>query len=213
MKHDPAVLDVDGLGKAYGGREVVADLSFTVAPGDVVALVGANGSGKTTVLRCIVGSDRADAGVVLLWGRPLDETDPDVRRRVCTVLDDMGWFPDVTAAEHLDLLARSFGDSDPVDRVDEALDRLQVAHVADQVPLTLSSGQRRRLALATTLVRPFDLLVLDEPEQRLDRSGREWLAGHLQWVADNGRAVLLASHDDDLLDAVGAARIDLEETA
>lgn len=206
-----SVLEVRALGKAFGGRTIVEDLSFSVDAGEAVALVGANGSGKTTVLRCIVGADAADHGDVLLAGRPFDDTDPDVRRAVCSVLDDMGWFSDVTAAEHLDLLARVHGDLDPLDRVDEALDSLGISHVADQVPLTLSSGQRRRLALATSMVRGFTLLVLDEPEQRLDHDGRAWLAEHLRSVVAGGRAVLLASHDDVLLGALGARRIVLDD--
>ncbi len=203
------VLDVSGLTKGFGGRSVVDDLAFTVDAGEVVALVGPNGSGKTTVLRCVVGVEPPDRGTVLLAGDPLEETDPRVRHRVCSLLDDVGWFSDVSASEHLDLVARTHDDPDPQDKVDAALELLGIADVADQVPLTLSSGQRRRLGLATTLVRPYDLLVLDEPEQRLDTAGRRWLAEHLAALARDGKAVLLACHDDELLDAVGARRVRL----
>ncbi len=207
----PPLLSVAGLGKSYGGRTVVTGLDVTVSPGEVVALRGPNGAGKTTVLRCVLGLDVADAGTVTLGADPLDERDPGVRARLAAVLDDMGWFPDLTAFEHLDVLARAHGDPDPQANVETAMDALGIASIADQVPTTLSSGQRRRLALAMVLVRPFELLILDEPEQRLDVAGRSWLATYLRAVADQGGAVLMASHDDALIAAVRARVVPVGE--
>ncbi len=201
--HAP-LLTVRGLAKSYGGRPVVTGLDVSVAPGEVVALRGPNGAGKTTILRCVLGLEEADAGEVRLGDRSYDERDPATRARVAAVLDDMGWFPDLTSFEHLDVLARAHGNPDPEDVVEAALNALRIAPFADQVPMTLSSGQRRRLALAMVLVRPYELLVLDEPEQRLDVAGRAWLAAYLCGVAASGAAVLMASHDDELIGAVGA---------
>ncbi|WP_116114034.1 heme ABC exporter ATP-binding protein CcmA [Austwickia chelonae] len=197
-------LEVSQLSKTYGGRPIVRDLSFTVKAGEAIALTGPNGVGKTTTLHCLLGTVEPDSGQVFLDGTPLDERDPKVRARVATVLDDMGWFPDLTAAEHLDLFARAHGSNDPFDAVDTALEAVQLTDAADQLPDSLSSGQRRRLALATTLIRPYDLLILDEPEQRLDVVGRDWLADHLTQAKKAGAAILLASHDPQLLERVGA---------
>ncbi len=200
----PPLLSVTGLCKSYGGRPVVTDLAVRVARGEIVALRGPNGSGKTTILRCVLGLEDADDGLVEFDGASYDERDPALRARVAAVLDDMGWFPDLTSREHLDVLARAHGDPDPTTLVESALEALRISHIADQVPLTLSSGQRRRLALAMVLVRPYELLVLDEPEQRLDVAGRAWLAAYLPGAAANGAAVLMATHDDDLSGAIGA---------
>lgn len=205
-----AGLSVRGLIRRFGGRIVLSEVDLRVAPGEIVALVGPNGVGKTTLLRAVLGDETGGPGEVLLDGEPLDERRPRVRRDVAAVLDDLGWFPDVTSAEHLDLLARARGDPAPQDRVDAALEALGIDHIADQVPATLSSGQRRRLALATTLVRSFTLLLLDEPEQRLDAAGHRWLARHLMQVAAGGAGVLMASHDESLRAAVGAREVLLE---
>ncbi|MEU0096442.1 heme ABC exporter ATP-binding protein CcmA [Kribbella sp. NPDC006257] len=195
-------LAVQGLQHLYGERQVIEDLTFTLAAGRAIALVGPNGAGKTTVLKCIVGSAEPKAGKILLDGRPIDERAEVVRRDVASLLDDLDFFPDLSAAEHLDLLARAHGNPEPEDLVDTLLDDVGLLAAADQLPGSLSSGQRRRLALATALVRPRKLLVLDEPEQRLDTAGVAWLAERLKEEKKAGTSILFASHDTTLVDAV-----------
>ncbi len=195
-------LAVTGLVHEYAGRRVIDGLSFQVGAGEAVALVGPNGSGKTTVLRCVVGAVVPTGGRVVLAGALVDERSPDQRRAVAALLDDLDFFADLSVAEHLDLLARAHGNRHPGDLVAALLDEVGLSGAADQLPGSLSSGQRRRLALATVFVRPRRLLVLDEPEQRLDTAGLEWLAAKLIAEKQFGTAVLLASHDDDLVEAV-----------
>ncbi|WP_436496596.1 ABC transporter ATP-binding protein [Actinokineospora sp. HUAS TT18] len=134
-------------------------INLTVGAGRAVAVVGPNGSGKTTLLRCVVGVLAPDAGEVRLDGRPLRETDPAVRSAVACVLDEVDFFPDLSVSEHLDLMARAHGASVDLAAV---LDEFAPARAADQLPVTLSSGQRRRFMLASCFVRPRTLLVLDE---------------------------------------------------
>jgi ABC-2 type transport system ATP-binding protein len=195
-------LSVKGLRHLYADRPVIEDLTFTLRAGRAIALVGPNGAGKTTVLRCIVGSAEPAAGAILLDGLPIDERAEVVRRDVASLLDDLDFFPDLSAAEHLDLLARAHGNPEPEDLVDALLDDVGLLPAADQLPGSLSSGQRRRLALATALVRPRKLLVLDEPEQRLDTAGISWLSERLVAEKKSGTAILFASHDQALVDAV-----------
>lgn len=202
-------LAVKGLRHLYAERPVIEDLTFTLRAGRAIALVGPNGAGKTTVLKCIVGSAEPAAGKILLDGAPIDERAELVRRDVASLLDDLDFFPDLTAAEHLDLLARAHGNAEPEDLVDTLLDDVGLLAAADQLPGSLSSGQRRRLALATTLVRPRKLLVLDEPEQRLDAEGVAWLAARLVREKKTGTSILFASHDTALVDAVADETVTL----
>lgn len=198
------MLSVRGLTKSFGSRPVLPGVDLDVAAGEVVALVGPNGAGKTTLLRCLVGSEAADAGEVRLRDRLLDTRDANVRADLCALLDDTAWFADLTAEEHLDLLARADSVEGPAQVVAGALAELGLTEVADQVPGALSSGQRQRLSLAAALVRPWELLIVDEPEQRLDEAGREWLGGWLAEQAAEGRAVLMACHDVRLVERSGA---------
>lgn len=204
------VLKVDKLKKAYGPVTIVDGFSLTVRAGEAVALTGRNGAGKSTVLRCLVGADRADEGTVTVLDIKMSETNPEIRRQVATVIDDLDFFPDLSVVEHLDLLARAHGIAEPDELVDEVLEEVQLVPQASQLPSTLSSGQRRRLALATAFVRPRSLLVLDEPEQRLDVEGIEWLGQRLRADMNEGLAIVMASHEPSLLAAIGAREVRLE---
>lgn len=201
-------LSVRGLTKRFGAHVVFEGLSFSVAAGQIAVLLGPNGAGKTTLLRCVVGADPADAGQVLFQGEVLDETDPQVRAALAAALDDMDFFPDLSVAEHLDLLAFSHGGGDD-SSVGEVIRELGLEGARDQLPVTLSSGQRRRLALASCFVRPRQLLVLDEPEQRLDVRGKDWLAHRLLQEKAAGTAVLMASHDPELVERVMDVSVEL----
>ena len=203
------VLKVEKLKKAYGPVTIVDGFDLSVHAGEAVAITGRNGAGKSTVLRCIVGADRPDGGTITVCGTRMSETDPEIRRTVATVIDDLDFFPDLSVVEHLDLLARAHGIHDPDALVDEVLEEVQLVPQASQLPGTLSSGQRRRLALATAFVRPRRLLVLDEPEQRLDVEGVAWLCRRLKSDLADGLAVVLASHEPALLDAIGAREVRL----
>ena len=203
------VLQVDNLKKAYGPVTIIENFSMKVHAGEAVALTGRNGAGKSTVLRCLVGADRPDEGTVTVNGTKVTETNPVIRRTVATVIDDLDFFPDLSVVEHLDLLARAHGLHNPDDLVDEVLEEVQLVPQAGQLPSTLSSGQRRRLALATAFVRPRQLLVLDEPEQRLDVEGVAWLGERLKAELAGGLAIVLASHEPSLLQAIGARELRL----
>lgn len=203
------VCKVEKLKKSYGPVTIVEGFDLEVRAGEAVALTGRNGAGKSTILRCIVGADRADEGTVTVLGTRMNETSPEIRRNVATVIDDLDFFPDLSVVEHLDLLARAHGLHDPDSLVDEVLDEVQLVPQAGQLPSTLSSGQRRRLALATAFVRPRRLLVLDEPEQRLDVEGVEWLGRRLRSDLADGLAIVLASHEPVLLAAINAREVRL----
>lgn len=212
MAKKSPVLKVTSLKKAFGPVVIVEDFNLEVHAGEAIALTGRNGAGKSTVLRCLVGADRPDEGTVEVNGVAMSETNPQIRRDVATVIDDLDFFPDLSVVEHLDLLARAHGIPDADAAVDEVLHEVQLVPQSGQLPGTLSSGQRRRLALATAFVRPRQLLILDEPEQRLDTEGVEWLAARLVAERSRGLAIVMASHEPMLVDAVATRVVRLGGT-
>ncbi|KQS99834.1 ABC transporter ATP-binding protein [Cellulomonas sp. Leaf395] len=196
------VIRAQDLIVGYGGAPVCAPVTFTLAPGKVVALVGANGSGKSTVLRAVIGLLEPSGGTLRVFDGPVDERDVAFRTKVASVLDDDAYFPGLTVSEHLYLTARGHGVHGAQEVVAELLADFGLADHARSLPVALSSGQRRRLLLAAGFVRPRSLLVLDEPEQRLDRAMRDRLAARIVAEKTAGGSVLLATHDPDLLRAV-----------
>lgn len=209
MAKRATILKVNALKRAYGSHTIFERFNLEVRAGEAIALTGRNGAGKSTLLRCLVGADRADEGSVEVCGNPMVETSAQIRRDVATVIDDLDFFPDLSVVEHLDLLARAHGIADPDPLVDEVLEEVQLVPQSGQLPGTLSSGQRRRLALATAFVRPRRLLVMDEPEQRLDTEGVRWLTDRLKTERAEGLAIVFASHEPALVESVASRVVEL----
>jgi ABC-2 type transport system ATP-binding protein len=208
---DPVVA-VRGLRMAYGSVVVLEDIELTVAAGEVVALTGVNGVGKSTLLSCLAGFRRQAEGTVsVLGGRPRDNA--EFWRSVAIVADQPTWYPGLTVRELLELVLMTY---QPVRGwclpADELVEIFGLSARADASPLSLSSGQRQRLSLAAALARPSSLLLLDEPEASLDAGFRERLATllHDEYAA-NGGAVVMATHDHDFAVTAGARIIPLSE--
>ncbi len=209
MAKRATILKVTGLRRAFGPNTIIDKFNLEVRTGEAIALTGRNGAGKSTLLRCLVGADRPDDGTVTVCGNKMSESSPEIRRDVATVIDDLDFFPDLSVVEHLDLLARAHGIAEPDELVDEVLEEVQLVPQSGQLPGTLSSGQRRRLALATAFVRPRKLLILDEPEQRLDTEGLSWLAARLKSERQKGLAIVFASHEPSLVETVATRVVEL----
>ena len=200
----PAVLRASGLSVGYAGTPVCAPVDVAVGSGRMLAVIGANGSGKSTLLRAFLGLAEPLAGTVQVLGREVDERERDFRSHVAGVLDADAYFPGLTTREHLVLTARGHAVRSAGPVVDVLLAQFGLADHADAFPEALSSGQRRRLLLAAGFARPRRLLVLDEPEQRLDVRMRRNLAQMLRSEAAAGVGVVFATHDEELVRGTGA---------
>jgi ABC-type multidrug transport system ATPase subunit len=198
---EPAV-EVEGLCVSYGSTPVLIDVGLTVPTAGGVCVVGENGIGKSTLLRCVASLQRPDQGAIRVFGRPPGST-PDFWRDVVTTVEPPTWYPGLTVREHGELVCRAHG-QDPDDAgMDEALQRFGLGRHTDAIPPSLSSGQKQRLTLALALLRPSSLLILDEPEQRLDPEGRAYVAGLLGDYVKGGGSLLMASHDEAFAIASG----------
>lgn len=193
------LIDVD---HAYGDHVVLRSVGLDVRPGEFVVVLGDNGSGKSTLLRLACGREQPTSGEALFDGRPVNEDAVEVRSRIATVIDAGACYPDLTVREHLMLVALAHGQSEAAnDIVEEALAEHRLTDHADALPAALSSGQVQSMLLAAAFVRPHELLVVDEPEQRLDSRARHELAKRLANHRDRGTAILAVTHHE----AVGAA--------
>ncbi|SNY11037.1 ABC transporter ATP-binding protein [Paractinoplanes atraurantiacus] len=202
-------VEVEGLHAGYGATPVLVDVNLTVPAGEGVCVVGENGVGKSTLLRCVSGLQEIESGRITVFGGDPGAT-PEFWRAVVTTVEPPTWYPGLTAREHAELVCRAHGQDPAEAGIDEALERFGLAKHADAIPPSLSSGQKQRLVLAIALLRPSSLLILDEPEQRLDREGRADVAGLLADYMAGGGSLLMASHDDDFAIASGAAITTME---
>jgi ABC-2 type transport system ATP-binding protein len=209
----PALLTAEGLVAGYAGEPVCGPVDLGVGPGERIALIGPNGTGKSTLLKGLTGRQRPVAGEVRFAGAPQDEGSLEWRRRVCVLLDDEYFLPHLTVGEHLEAVALAHGLEDPRGRALAELERWGVGAKAGGDPQTLSSGQRRRFLLAAAFLRPADLMVLDEPEQRLDAATRRDLAEALADRAEDGVGLIFATHDAAFLARLADRCVILDDTA
>jgi ABC-2 type transport system ATP-binding protein len=179
-----------GLTKRYGRAVAVRDLTFTVRPGVVTGFLGANGAGKSTTMRMLIGLDRPDAGRAMVNGKPYRE----LRRPLCEVgamLEARAFHPGRSARAHLGALAVS--NAIPARRVEEVL-ALVGLQAARRRTGTFSLGMAQRLAIAAALLGDPGIVILDEPVNGLDPEGIRWIRNLMRSLAAEGRTVLVSSH-------------------
>lgn len=193
------MLQLDGLTRRFGDVVALAGLSFAVEPGQMFGFVGANGAGKTTAMRIIVGIDTPEQGTVRWKGHPVDEAQ---RLRFGYMPEERGLYPKMSPARQLVYLAQ-LHDVDRAEarrRANVWLDRLGLGERADEPVERLSQGNQQRIQLAAALVHEPDLLVLDEPFNGLDPVGVDVLAEILLERVAAGVAVIFSSHQLDLVE-------------
>jgi ABC-2 type transport system ATP-binding protein len=186
-----AAIEVEGLRKAYDGREAVRGIDFSVARGEVFGLLGPNGAGKTTTVEILEGYRARSAGRVSVLGFDPGRRPPALRERVGIVLQSCGTYPHLTVRETVTHWAGLYPAARDVDEV-VALAGLEEA--ADRRARTLSGGQQRRLDLALALIGDPELVFLDEPTVGFDPAARRAAWDTVRSLRELGKTVLLTTH-------------------
>ena len=187
------VLAIDGVAKDYGAAAALEPVTLTVGAGERLALIGHNGSGKTTLLRIVAGLLEPSAGTVTVAGAPRGSL--AARASVSYIADQPLFYDDLSLREHLEFVARMHGVEDWEPRATELLDRLGLRDRADDLPRTFSRGLRQKSAIALGFVRPFDVLLVDEPFVGLDAAGKDALLALLAGASHAGATLLVATHE------------------
>ncbi len=183
------------LGKRYGRRRVLSRVSFGVEAGEVYALAGPNGSGKTTIIRLVTGLAFPSEGEVRLLGENVHEAGWRARRSLGAVVEaPAAFYPHLTGRQNLERMAWMSGLSGATARIREVLARLELLAVADQRVGSYSLGQRQRLGIAAAILARPRVLVLDEPTSGLDPDGIQKVHELLAGEASQGVAVLVSTH-------------------
>jgi ABC-type multidrug transport system ATPase subunit len=193
MTTSEPILIAEGATKAYADLVALAPLSLTVPHGQMVALVGHNGSGKSTFLRLAAGLLELSAGEITIAGAPAGTS--DARAAVSFLPDEPVLYDDLSVREHLAYVAALHGVDVSVDELDGLIERVELSHRADDLPARFSRGLRQKTSIALGLIRPFELMLVDEPFVGLDATGKAALLGILDELHADGATVVIATHD------------------
>lgn len=188
------VIDVRGLTKSFGGRKVVDSFDVQVPRGRIYGFLGPNGSGKTTTLRMICGLLTPDAGEGTCLGFDIVEEAAEVKRRIGYMTQKFSFWEDLSIRENLEFVADLYGLDRRKERVDTALQNLNLVDRQKQLAGQLSGGWKQRLALAACILHEPELLLLDEPTAGVDPKARREFWDEIHRLAAEGLTVLVSTH-------------------
>jgi len=190
------LLDVQNLDRRYGKVHAVRDLSFTMAPGQIMGFVGPNGAGKTTTMRIAATLDVPDSGDVLIDGTSVLVEPRRARLAIGYMSDQFHPYPNLDVLQYLDFFARAYGlrGDRRVRTVRSVAEFCGLLEFADRPATGLSKGMGQRLHLAKTLLHDPKLLILDEPASGLDPRARIEFRALLKELAAAGKGILISSH-------------------
>ena len=192
-----ADLQLVGVRKEFPGFTAIENLDLTIPAGEFFALLGPSGCGKTTTLRIIAGLESPTQGKVLLGGKDITDAKPH-ERHINTVFQSYALFPHMTVLENVAFGLRRRKAADPVKKAQEALELVELGHLAMRRPQQLSGGQQQRVALARALVNRPSLLLLDEPLGALDLKLRRQMQIELKAIQlEVGLTFLHVTHDQE----------------
>ena len=190
-------IETHGLVKRFGRRSAVDGIDLAVPRGAVFGFLGPNGSGKTTTIRVLLGLASANSGEIRVLGKEMPQQLASVLPEVGALVEGPGFYPFLSGAANLmrlDSADRHASSSTRRRRVNEALDRVGLGHAAGKKVRAYSLGMKQRLGLANAMLRPRELLVLDEPTNGLDPQGTREVRGLVRSLAAGGTTVFVSSH-------------------
>jgi ABC-type multidrug transport system ATPase subunit len=188
----PAIRTV-GLAKRYGDAPALWPLDLRIGVGERVSLIGHNGSGKTTLMRMLVGMLEPSDGTATIAGHPIGSI--EARAAVSYLADQPVFYDDLTVWEHLEYIARLHGTDDWEQQAVDLVDMVGLMDRVDDLPTTFSRGLKQKAALTMAFVRPFDVMLIDEPFVGLDRLGRDALLELLSLAHGDGATLVVATHE------------------
>lgn len=190
-------IETHGLVKRFGHRSAVDGIDLAVPRGAVYGFLGPNGSGKTTTIRVLLGLASANSGEIRVLGREMPQQLASVLPEVGALAEGPGFYPFLSGTANLlrlDSADRHASSSTRRQRVNEALDRVGLSHAAGKKVRAYSLGMKQRLGLANAMLRPRELLVLDEPTNGLDPQGTREVRSLVRSLAAGGTTVFVSSH-------------------
>ncbi len=191
---DNLIIETKGLTKYYGNTAAVRDVDLHVRKGEIYALLGRNGAGKTTIMKMLLGLSSISKGSIHMFGKPLDGNKKEFLGRIGVMIETPGFYPNLTAAENLEILADLRG---YVKRnaIEESLEKVGLPYQDKKLFSEFSLGMKQRLGIAAAIIHDPEVLILDEPINGLDPIGVMETRNFIRALSqDYGKTILLSSH-------------------
>lgn len=206
----------NNVSKSYNGQPVLEDISFKVAPGEFLSIIGKSGAGKSTIIRLLIGEEKPQKGRVIFGPHEVNKMKPDelppLRRKIGIVFQDFKLLPTKTAYENVAFALEVEGrqQEEIEELVPQMLDLVGLADKANSFPHELSGGMKQRVAIARAMIHRPAVVVADEPTGNLDHDNAEDIVNLLLKINELGTTVMLATHSRDILNKVRKRVIALE---
>jgi len=204
-------LQVQNISYRYGSYQTLQKTSFAVKSGEVVTITGSNGVGKTTLLKCLSGLLLPSSGTVLIDGFNLYQSECSAKRRLSYLPDYPRFYQELTTWEHIRFISHAHSVENSFEKRAEILLReFDLSDAKDMYPHALSRGMRLKLGIILCLIRPFSVLLMDEPTATLDPPGTTVLCEKLSTLSAGGKAIIITTHDLELASKLGGQTVQMQ---
>ncbi|MGI6215105.1 MAG: ABC transporter ATP-binding protein [Christensenellales bacterium] len=186
------MIKINNLNKSFGKRDVLVNISAEFFGGHIYGLIGTNGCGKTTLMRCICGFIKADSGTINVLGKEIGK-DCDFAPSTGIIIETPGFLPYYSGKKNLEILMKISGKATP-ERVKQVMDTVGLDSEDKKNVSQYSLGMRQRLGIAQALMEKPEILILDEPFNGLDEQSKQLIHRLLQQLKQEGKCIIIASH-------------------
>ncbi|MBS9336276.1 amino acid ABC transporter ATP-binding protein [Fructobacillus papyrifericola] len=208
------MIKIDKLSKQYGDKVIFKDLSLTLQDGEILAILGPSGIGKTTLIKTLTGLEEAQSGEATMDGQDYAISDPAFTSQIGLIFQDFNLFPHLTVRENILLAPLTVKKMDRVDaetKANDLLTKLGLSEQADLYPYQLSGGQKQRVGIARALAMDPQVIAYDEPTSGLDEKATEQVVDVMLTLKKEGVSQLVVTHDLPFADKVADETFDFEK--
>ncbi|MBS9337676.1 amino acid ABC transporter ATP-binding protein [Fructobacillus parabroussonetiae] len=208
------MIKIDNLSKQYGDKVIFNDLSLTLNDGEILAILGPSGIGKTTLIKTLTGLEEAQSGSVVMDGQEFAISDPQFTSQIGLIFQDFNLFPHLTVQENImlaPLTVKKMNRTDAEEKTNDLLAKLGLSEQATLYPYQLSGGQKQRVGIARALAMDPQVIAYDEPTSGLDEKATEQVVDVMLTLKKEGVSQIVVTHDLPFADKVADETFDFEQ--